>query len=102
MSEKKENPFRAYAVASQIAFNIICPLLLFIGGGHYAVNRFGWPDWVMGILVFVGIIVMICSVSVSIFQIIRLYGKDDKTKYKRSYNNPRDNDYYDDYKNLRK
>ena len=34
-------------------------------------------------------------------QLIKLYGKDEKNVPK-SYSAPRDNDYYDDYKDMRK
>lgn len=102
MSPKKERPFHAYAAASQLTFSILGPLLIFFVGGHYAVEYYHWPDWVMSLCVIVGIVVMLGGACATISQLIRVYGKDDKKKYSRAYSNPRDNDYYDEYKNKRK
>lgn len=97
MSGKKSNPLSVYAVVSQISFVILAPLLLFIVGGHYAVEFFGWPDWAMGICVALGIIFMLGGAVNFLAQLIARYGKDDKSKYTRAYSNPKDNDYYDDH-----
>lgn len=99
--KKKENLVSVYAVVSQLGFAIITPLLVFLVGGNYVVKRFELPDWVMGISVALGIIFMISGAASYISQLLKMYAKDDKTAPK-SYNPPSDNDYYDDYKDLRK
>ena len=48
---KNENPISTYAKVSQLAFVIITPLLLFIGGGWFLSKKFGWPDWAQMLLV---------------------------------------------------
>ncbi|MGN1340039.1 MAG: AtpZ/AtpI family protein [Oscillospiraceae bacterium] len=93
----KKSPFQAYAVASQLAFVILGPLLLFIVGGHYLVERFALPDWVMVVCILLGILFMISGALTHIMKMIRMYGKDDKSKYRSYHSDPRDNDYYDDH-----
>lgn len=96
MSEKK-SPFAAYAVASQFAFVILAPLLVFIVGGHYLVERYDLPDWVMVVCIILGVIFMIGGAVNHLMKMIRLYAKDDKSKYRRYYSDRSDNDYYDDH-----
>ena len=98
---KKDNPLSVYAVVSQLAFTIICPLLVFIVGGYYASKHFGWPEWSMGICVVLGVIFMLGGGISYLGKLIRLYGKDNKDA-PRSYNSPSDNDYYDEYHKLQK
>lgn len=99
--KKKDDPISVYVTVSQLAFVIITPLLLFIVGGYFVTQRFGLPEWVMGVCVALGLIFMIGGAVSYLGQLIKLYGKDEKNAPK-SYNAPRDNDYYDDYKDLRK
>lgn len=99
--KKKQDLISVYATVSQLAFVILAPLLVFIAGGYFVTRRFGLPDWVMGVCVALGLIFMIGGAVSYLAQLIKLYGKDDKTAPK-SYGAPRDNDYYDDYKDLRK
>ncbi len=98
---KKENPLSVYAIVSQLAFAILTPLLVFIVGGYFASNHFGWPDWAMGICVALGIVFMLSGGISYLGKLMRIYGKDNK-EAPRSYNSPSDNDYYDDYKDLHK
>lgn len=98
---KKDNPLSVYAIVSQLAFTILSPLLIFIVGGYFASRHFGWPDWVMGICVVLGIIFMLGGGISYLGKLISIYGKDNK-EAPRSYNSPCDNDYYDDYKDLHK
>lgn len=93
----KKSPFQAYAVASQLAFVILAPLLLFIVGGHYLVERFDLPDWVMVVCILLGILFMISGALTHIMKMIRMYGKEDKSKYRSYHSDPNDNDYYDEY-----
>ncbi len=73
----KKSPFAAYAVASQLAFVILAPLLLFIVGGHYLCERYQLPDWVMVVCILLGILYMICGAISHIIIIIRLFGTHD-------------------------
>jgi len=98
--KKKDNIFSAYAVVSQLAFVIITPLLVFIAGGSYVVNKFSLPQWVTGVCVALGIIFMISGAASYLTQLIKRYGKDEK-HVPKSFNSPSDNDYYDDYKKPR-
>lgn len=99
--KKKESLVSVYAVVSQLAYTILAPLLLFLVGGSWAVKKFELPEWVMGVCVALGIIFMIGGAFNYLMQLIKIYAKDDKSAPK-SYNSTEDNDYYDDYKNLRK
>lgn len=96
----KKSPFAAYAVASQLAFVILAPLLLFIVGGHYVCEYYDLPDWVMVVCILLGILFMVSGAISHIMKLIRIYGRDDKTKYRRYNSDPRDNDY-DDYNRRR-
>ena len=93
----KKSPFAAYAVASQLAFVILAPLLLFIVGGHYLCERYQLPDWVMAVCILLGILFMISGAISHIMKMIRMYGTDDKSKYQRYHSDPKDNDYDDEY-----
>ncbi len=102
--KKNENPFAVYAKVSQLAFVIIAPLLLFLWGGSAVVKHFGLPEWVMGICVALAIVFMLGGAVNYLVTLIRYYEKQDKDKkVPRAFTSSRrDNDYYDDYKNLRK
>ncbi len=93
----KKSPFAAYAVASQLAFVILAPLLLFIVGGHYLCEKFSLPDWVMVVFILLGILFMISGAITHIMKMINLYGRDDKSQYPRYHSDPKDNDYDDEY-----
>ncbi len=100
MPEKKKgsNPLGVYAVASQFAFAVLSPLLIFIVGGYFVSQHFGWPDWAMLICVALGIIFMLCGGISHLQKLIRMYARDDKEAPK-VYMSREDNDYYDDYTN---
>ena len=95
----KKSPFAAYAVASQLAFVILAPLL--IVGGHYVCEYYDLPDWVMVVCILLGILFMVSGAISHIMKLIRIYGRDDKTKYRHYNSDPRDNDYDDDYNRRR-
>ncbi len=94
--KKNESPLRAYAVASQFAFVIISPLLLFIVGGYFACQHFGWGDGAMLVCVILGLVFMVCGAISHIKKLIRMYGKDNSNAPK-VFTSTEDNDYYDDY-----
>lgn len=94
---KRDNPFSAYAVASQVGFLVIIPLLVFIWGGSWLVQRFELPDWLMIVFIFLGIFVMIGSVTNYLFRMIKMYGGDKKPeKNSKLKHDVRDHDYYND------
>ncbi len=94
---RKNNNLAAYAVASQFAFSVLGPLLVFIVGGYYASKYFSWPDWAMGICVALGIIFMLGGGISQLGKIMRIYGKDNKNAPK-SFSSSDDNDYFDNYR----
>lgn len=100
--KKNENPFSVYATVSQLAFVIIAPLLLFLWGGSALVKKFGWPDWVMIVFVFLALLFMISGAVNYIFKLIKMYEKPDSKPPKAFTSSLRDNDYYDEYKDMRK
>ena len=94
---KRDNPFSAYAVASQVGFLVIIPLLVFIWGGSWLVNKFALPNWLMIVFVFLGIFVMIGSVTNYLYRMIKMYGGDRKPeKNSKLKHDVRDHDYYND------
>lgn len=93
---KNENPVKTYAIVSQLGFNIITPLLIFIWGGSVLVNKMGLPDWVMALFVIIGIVVMISGTVTYLVQLIKRYDKGDDKKAQKVVSSRRDNDYYDD------
>lgn len=100
--KKNENPLSVYAAVSQLAFVIIAPLLLFLWGGSALVKKLELPDWVMGIFVALGIIFMICGAGNYIMKLIKMYEKPEKPSPRAFTSSHSDNDYYDEYKDLRK
>ena len=93
---KKENPVKTYAIVSQLGFNKITPLLIFIWGGSVLVSKMGLPDWVMALFVVTGIFVMLCGTISYLLQLIKRYDKGDDKKVQKVVSSRRDNDYYDD------
>lgn len=93
---KGENPVKTYAIVSQLGFNIITPLLIFIWGGSVLVSKMGLPDWVMALFVVIGIFVMLCGTISYLLQLIKRYDKGDDKKAQKVVSSRRDNDYYDD------
>lgn len=81
MGDKKENPISVYAVVSQIGFMVITPLLLFIWGGAWLVNKFNLPSFLTIIFVLMGIFTMISSVGTYLKKLIKKYD-DSKSKEK--------------------
>lgn len=101
MGKKKESPFTTYIVASQLGFTILTPLLVFIVGGSWLVNKFQLPSWVLTVLIIIGILTMISGAVSYLYKLIKQFGKDDESKIKL-YSSRKDNDYYDDNKGKNK
>ena len=94
---RRGSSFSAYAVASQVGFLVICPLLLFIWGGSWLVQTFDLPGWLMIVFVFLGIFIMIGSVTSHLYHMIKMYGGYKKPeKNAELKHDMRDHDYYGD------
>lgn len=97
MGGKKDNPFSVYAVVSQIGFMVIVPLLVFIWGGSWLVERLGLPQWVIAVCIALGIITMISSVGTYLRRMIKMYGENKEApKISKFHHDVKDHDYYDD------
>lgn len=95
--KNKENLFSAYVMASQIGFMVIAPLLLFIWGGSWLVNKFSLPSGVMVIFVILGLFTMISSVGVYLKRLIKMYdNKNSAPKISPLHHDLKDHDYYID------
>lgn len=92
---KRDNPFSVYAVVSQIGFMVIIPLLVFIWGGSWVIERFLLPQWLMVVFIALGIITMISSVGSYLMKLTKKYGKSDVPKMSELHHDTRDHDYYD-------
>lgn len=102
--KKNDNPFSIYVQVSQLAFVIVTPLLVFLLGGSYVVKRFALPDWVMLVCIGLAILFMISGAVNFIVKTLAYYEQRDKKKKQPMAftSSRRDNDYYDEYQNIRK
>ena len=96
VTSKRDNPFSAYAVASQVGFMVILPLLIFIWGGSWLVERYSLPQWLTPVFIALGIITMLSSVGSYLLKITRKYGKSDVPKMSELHHDTKDHDYYED------
>ena len=100
---KKDNPIAVYAVASQIGFIVLVPLLVFVIGGTWLVDLLGWPDWVSIIFVAVGIISMTTGAMHYLKKLIAMYDSSESgTGASEVRHDRRDHDYYDPYTKKKK
>lgn len=100
---KKDNPIAVYAVASQIGFIVLVPLLIFVIGGTWLVDYLGWPDWVSIIFVAVGILSMTCGAMNYLKKLIAMYDSNESgTGASEVKHDRRDHDYYDTYSKKKK
>jgi hypothetical protein len=88
---KRDNPFSAYVLVSQLTFIIITPLLVFIWGGKWLVETLSLPNWVHGILIVTGIIITIGGTVRHLMVIIKTYDNGSKPTL---LNDVKDFDYY--------
>lgn len=75
---------------------VIIPLLFFIWGGSWLIERFSLPGWLMIVFVLLGIITMVSSVGTYLRRMIKMY--DDKSASKevsRLHHDAKDHDYFD-------
>lgn len=96
-NKQKKNPFAAYAVASQVGFIVITPLLVFIWGGSWLVNRFSLPNWLMIVFIVLGVVTMLCSLITYLMKMIKMYGGDEKPKETdKLSHDKKDHDFYEE------
>lgn len=94
---KNQNPISVYAVASQIGFIVLTPLLVFVVGGTALSNWLGWPDWVDIVFVALGIITMLCSAISYLRKLIKMFDNNESgVGTTEVRHDRRDHDYYDD------
>jgi hypothetical protein len=101
MSNKNRNGFAVYGAVSQLAFSVAAPLLLFIWGGGWLIEKYNLPEWLTPVSVLLGIVFMIGSAVSYFCRLIAMYGRDSKSESagetERKLNvNKRENDYYAD------
>jgi hypothetical protein len=102
MSKKKQNLLSVYSIVSQLTFIVVTPLLLFLWGGGWLIDRFDLPSWVRVLSIFLAVFTMAAGFITFFRQLIRQFGKDDEAlKRKQSETatrrfDRRDNDYYAD------
>lgn len=95
---KKDNPIAVYAVASQIGLIVIIPLLVFVIGGTWLVEHFGWPDWINIIFVAAGILTMSFGAMNYLKKLIAMYDNNESgTGASEIKHDSKDHDYYDSY-----
>jgi len=87
---KNNSWVKTYIVAGHLGWLIISPLVLFVGGGAWLVNRFNLPSWLMIVFVLVGLGVMACGVFSYLRQLLNSY---DDLKKKPPPLDKRDYDY---------
>ena len=92
----KDNPIAVYSVVSQIGLIIILPLLFFIWGGSWLVEKLEWPEWVNIIFVVMGILTMVSGAWTYLKRLMKMYDKSERTKFTELQHDPKDNDYYDE------
>lgn len=94
---KKENPIAIYAVASQIGFIVLGPLLFFVAGGSFLVGYLNWPSWVQIIFVVIGILSMLFGAWNYLRKLIAMFDKSESGAGTTEVSHDRrDHDYYDD------
>jgi hypothetical protein len=93
----KNSPLKVYMIAGHLTWVIISPLLVFIGGGSWLVNRFELASWLMLVFVFLGLFVMICGGYSYLKHLYNMYEGDssdsDKEKKSPKKVDKRDYDY---------
>jgi F0F1-type ATP synthase assembly protein I len=70
---KNAKAFKAYLIAGHIVWLIITPLLLFIGGGSWLINRFNWYSWLMIVFIILGLTAMVSGVASYLKQLLEMY-----------------------------
>ena len=102
-NNKKENPIAVYAVASQIGFIVLVPLLVFVIGGTWLVDTLALPGWVSIVSVAIGIISMTAGAMNYLKKLIEMYDSSESgTGASEVRHDRRDHDYYDPYSSNKK
>lgn len=90
---KRDNPVSVYATVSQVAFLVVTPLLLFIGGGGWLVSAFSLPYWLMIVFVLLGIGTMISCVGAYLIKLMKYYDDGKKDEDSALKHDSRDHDW---------
>ena len=85
---------RAYVVAGHIVWVIATPLIVFIGGGSWLINRFDWDYRLIIVFVLLGFVFMAAGVWSYGLQLLNMYGGLDDLKNKKK-SEPKDKKDYD-------
>ena len=93
MAKEIKSYVKTYTVVSQVGFMVITPLLLFIGGGSWLINRFELPSWLMIVFIVVGILTMVSSVATYLIKIMKMLDDGKKDEYGKLKHDKRDHDY---------
>lgn len=80
-------------IVSHIAFVVAMPLLLFIGGGTWLVDKMNWSESLKIVCVLLGIVVMAASLISYLRHLIAEYGSGDEKPVFKPSNKERD--YYE-------
>ena len=89
----KNSPLRVYVVVGHISWLVLSPLLLFIGGGSWLVNKFNWSQWWMLLFVFLGLFMMVSGVWAFMKQFLNTYDDLKDTNPPPQKKDKRDYDY---------
>jgi membrane protein DedA with SNARE-associated domain len=76
----KDSPLRVYTIAGHLAWLVITPLLVSVGGGNWLVTKMGWSGRVMILFVLLGLVVMISSTAMYFKQLIKMYDEPKPPK----------------------
>jgi hypothetical protein len=71
---KKFSAMSVYIVVGNLAWMVISPLVLFIGGGGWLVRRYNWDERIMTLFVALGLITMAIGFAAYVKQLIKMYG----------------------------
>lgn len=73
---------------------VIVPLVFFIWGGSWLIDKFSLPSWLMIVFSLLGIITMISSVGTYLRKIIKMYdNKEEREKTSPLRHDSKDHDW---------
>ncbi|MDR2531988.1 MAG: AtpZ/AtpI family protein [Oscillospiraceae bacterium] len=90
--KNNNNPLAAYIIAGHLAFAVAMPLVVFIWGGTWLVDRMNWNESLKIVCVILGILSMVASLISYLRNLIKTYG--DGGNPKPQIRNEKDYDYY--------
>jgi len=84
---KKDSPLKAFVIAGHFFWIIVSPILIFIVGGSWLINRFNWDNRIMLVFILVALAVIVISAWSYFKQMLSVYDdekpppKTDKRDY---------------------